>query len=92
MRVWGVEKREKRKKGTGAGATEEQSRKDRRWSWGKNIFYSSTEDIFTDFREREKKRGQGEREREIYVREKHQSVAFHKLPDHRLNPQPRYVP
>ena len=45
--------------------------------------------MFTDFRERRK---EGERQRKIHVREKHQSVASCMHPNLGLNPQPRRVP
>ena len=49
------------------------------------------EDMLVDFREK----GKGERERQeknIHVREKHQSVASGTRPDWGPNPQPRHVP
>ena len=42
-------------------------------------------------REREKER-EREIEADMYVREKHQSVASHMLPDQGLNLQTRYMP
>ena len=43
----------------------------------------------TDFRERGR---EGERERNIDVREKHWSIASLKCPDQEQNPQPKYMP
>ena len=45
--------------------------------------------MFIDFRKRGSEREKG---RNIDVREKHQLVASHTLPDWGLNPQPRHVP
>ena len=48
-------------------------------------------DFFNLFLERREGREE-ERERNISVREKHQSVASRMCPHQRLNPQPRHVP
>ena len=42
----------------------------------------------TEWREERK----GKREKHINVRDKHLLVAFRRLPDQGLNPQPRHVP
>ena len=47
--------------------------------------------MLIDFRERRKER-EGERNRNIHVRQKHRPAASHRHPDRVLNPQPRYVP
>ena len=58
-------------------------------------FKSSAEDIFIDF-QRERKRGyrerKTERERNIQVREKHQSVASHTCPDQGIEYAPHTCP
>ena len=56
-----------------------------------NIFFkSSPEDMFIDFRERGMER-QNKNERDINVREKHQSLASYTHLDRESNPQPRYM-
>ena len=48
---------------------------------------------FIDFRERRRERvGGGERDWDIDMREKHQSIASCTHPNWRLSPQPKYVP